>query len=199
MGRVVEEPEPVLLGVEEVLQAGRAQRRPDRVRLLGVALPGGERAERRVGRVAGGADDAVPERARDLDLVVAVGRVDHRLQAALVAAGRDEARGVERLPDLLRRDRAVGALVEREELEASVADARQVLEDRREAARKRRQRTEVGRVLGKVAAAEIAADRPVQTRDRSPAATTAGRRAGHAGPSGCRRRGRHCRARAPWP
>ena len=84
-------------------------------------------------------------------------RVDHLLQAALVAAGGDESRGVERLPDLLRRDRAVGALVEVVELKASVADARQVLKDRREAARERRQGTEVGRVLGKVASAEIAA------------------------------------------
>ena len=152
MRRVVEEPEPVLLGVEEVLQPRRAQRRADRVRLLGVALPGGERAERRVGRVAGRADDPMPERVGDLDLVVPVRRVDHLLQAALVAAGRDEARGVERGRICCGGDRAVGALVEREELEAPEADARQVLEDRREAARERRQRAEVGRVLGEAAA-----------------------------------------------
>ena len=139
MRRVVEEPEPVLLRVEEVLDAGGAQRRADRVRLLGVALPA-RRACRGSGspgcrrcrssgsrgcgpcRSAPGGSAGVGHRASPPVWVPAATR------PALSSAARICAFG----------DRAVRALVETEELEALVADRREVREDGREAAGQRR-------------------------------------------------------------
>jgi hypothetical protein len=85
-----------------------------------------------------------------------------------VAAGRDEARVVERPAELLRGDRAIGALGEIEELEDPVAVGREVLEDRGDAAGQGRQRAEIRRVLRDVAAAEVAADRAVLARGGVP-------------------------------
>ena len=106
--RVVEEAEPVLLRVEEVLDPGGAERRADHVRLLGVALPGVERAQRRVRRIAGRADHLVAEDAGQVDLRLPVGgsgdRVGHRRQPAGVGAGCLEAGVVEGGAELRRRD-----------------------------------------------------------------------------------------------
>jgi hypothetical protein len=164
--RVVEEAEPVLLGMEEVLDALLAQGGADRVGLLGVALPVGEQAGRGRGRVAGRADHPVAVEMGAVDLRLPVGGVDHLLQPAGVRAGGDHAGTVERRLDLLVGDRAVGALVEAEELEPAVADRGEVAEDRREPAGQRLERADVGRIVGEARAAEVAGGRAVEPRDR---------------------------------
>ena len=144
MGRVVEEPEPVLLGVEEVLDAGRAQRRADRVGLLGLALPVREQPRAAgPGRVAGGADHPVAEDAGPVDLRLAVGR--DRSSAAARRCGVPAATSPARSSAAricCVGDRAVRALVEAEELEAVVADRREVA---RTPTRSRREAAPAGR------------------------------------------------------
>jgi hypothetical protein len=78
----------------------------------------------------------------------------------------DHPGAVERRADTRVVDRAVRPLVEAVELEAAVADRREVAEDRCEAAGQRDQRAEVGRVVREVAAAEVAGHRAVEARDR---------------------------------
>src|SRR6201999_1454096 len=121
-------------------------------------LPVAEQPRRRVARarVARGADHAVAEHLGARDLRVAVRRIDHRLEPTRVATGGDHARAVEGGADLLVGDRAVGPLVEAEDLEAAVADGREISEDRREATGQRHERPEVAWVVREVTAAQVA-------------------------------------------
>ena len=102
MRRIGEEPEPILLGVEEVLDPGGAERRADDVRLLRVALPRGERPQRRVRRIAGRADHPVPEDAGHVDLDLPVGGYGHRLPSTGWVPAAFQPGVVERGPDLPR-------------------------------------------------------------------------------------------------
>ena len=156
---VVEEVEVVLLRVQVHLQPLGGQGSADDVVVVRRRLPVRQQVRGPAADgISGGADHLVAERVGDVDLRLAGDRVHHR-QAAGVRARRREPGGIQVAADLGDRGLAaelVDVLAEREELDAAVADRREVLEDLLEAARQLDERAEVSRVRGEVRPAEVA-------------------------------------------